>query len=54
MCLVLKTSTKSLVESFGDVFNNIFKGKGELQLMQVQQNGDFIENLRQKLCVTFK
>ena len=34
------------------------KGKGELQLqMQVQQNGDnggFIENLRQKLCVTFK
>ena len=35
-----------------------FKGKGELQLqMQVQQNGDdggFIENLRQKLCVTFK
>ena len=34
-----------------------FKGKGELQLMQVQQNGDngdFIENLRQKLCVAFK
>ena len=34
-----------------------FKGKGELQLMQVQQNGDyggFIENLRKKLCVTFK
>ena len=34
-----------------------FKGKGELQLMQVQQKGDsggFIEILRQKLCVTFK
>ena len=30
-----------------------FKGKGELQFMQVQQNGDnggFIENLRQKFC----
>ena len=35
-----------------------FNGKGELQLqMQVQQfgdNGGFIENPRQKLCVTFK
>ena len=34
-----------------------FKGKGELQLVQVQQigdNGGFIENLRQNLSVTFK